>query len=407
MKNEEVSKKTNINNTHVPDKVYAFMIQSHHMLYELINCQEGDCVSVEVFDDVGVEHSNGSKDAIQLKSALSNRNPVSDKATDLWKTMYNWLISAESGELNPDKVKFVLFINVNKSGTIVSSFDSAKSHEDAVVAWGSAKKLFFDDEDQLKEIGEGYKSYVEYFFSEDKKDVACKIIEKFELKKCIENYSITVRKEFDKSGIPADIINPIYRGIIGWIDVKVTEMVEAGQPIVVSYIEYQKQLRALYREYNQKHSLMTHSEEPSDQEVQRELQKQRRYIEQLEIIDCDYTEKVEAINDYLRASIDRVIWAENGDISMQSLQSYETKLKRSWKLQKRMIMLEKKRESEEEQGRWIYYKCQEQKIEMDSVDVPEFFQNGCYHTLSDDLEIGWHPKYLEKIGKEKKIGGTS
>ena len=310
MKNEEVSKKTNINNTHVPDKVYAFMIQSHHMLYELINCQDGDCVSVEVFDDVGVEHSNGSKDAIQLKSALSNRNPVSDKATDLWKTMYNWLISAESGELNPDKVKFVLFINVNKSGTIVSSFDSAKSYEDAVCAWDKAKELFYDDNGKLKEIGEEYKAYVEYFFSKDKKDVVCKIIENFELKKCIENYSITVRKEFDKSGIPADIIDPIYIGIIGWIDVKVTQMVEAGQPVVIPYIEYQKQLRALYREYNQKHSLMTHSVEPSAQEVQREIQKQRRYIEQLEIIDCDYTEKVEAINDYLRASIDRAIWAD-------------------------------------------------------------------------------------------------
>lgn len=51
----------------MPDKVYAFMIQSHHMLYELLNCKDGDSVSVEVFDDVGVEHEDGSKDAIQLK----------------------------------------------------------------------------------------------------------------------------------------------------------------------------------------------------------------------------------------------------------------------------------------------------------------------------------------------------
>lgn len=77
-----------LSNTHVPDKVYAYMIQSHHMLYELLNCEKGDSVSVEVFDDVGVEHPDGSRDAIQLKSALSNRNPVSNKAIDLWKTLY-------------------------------------------------------------------------------------------------------------------------------------------------------------------------------------------------------------------------------------------------------------------------------------------------------------------------------
>ena len=41
----------------------------------------------------------------------------------------------------------------------------------------------------------------------------------------------------------------------------------------------------------------------------------------------------------------------NGDISMQSLKSYETTLKRTWELQKRMVMLEKKKESAEEQGK--------------------------------------------------------
>lgn len=361
MGSKKTSEKTNIINTHVPDKVYAFMMQSHYMLYELLNCEKGDYVSVEVFDDVGVEHADGSRDAIQLKSALSNRNPVSNKAVDLWKTMYNWLISVESGELDLDNTKYILFINVDKGGDIVDSFHSAKSQNNAIEAWDKAKEYFYDDQGDLKEIGEEYRKYIEYFFENEKKELAVKIIEKFELKRCIDNYTVTVRKEFNKSGIPEDIINPIYIGIIGWIDVKVTKMVEDNVPIVISQEEYQRQLRALYREYNQRHSLMTHSIAPSDQEIQTEFQKKRVYIEQLDIIDCDYTEKVEAINDYLRAAIDRTTWAQNGDISMQSLQTYESNLERTWKLQKRMILLEKKNDSPEEQGRWIYYKCQEKK----------------------------------------------
>ena len=73
MSDSKDNKITDIKNTHVPDKVYAYMIQSHHMLYELVDCNKGDVVSVEVFDDVGVEHEDGSRDAIQLKSALSKR----------------------------------------------------------------------------------------------------------------------------------------------------------------------------------------------------------------------------------------------------------------------------------------------------------------------------------------------
>lgn len=173
----EVIKKTNIEKTHVPDKVYAFMIQSHHMLYELLNCKDGDSVSVEVFDDVGVEHEDGSKDAIQLKSALSNRNPVSNKAADLWKTMYNWLISVEAGVFDPGKVKFILFLNVNKQGTIVNGFHLAERYDEAVLAWKNARREFYNEKGILKEIGEEYKKYIEYFFVQGRMEMACKIIQ--------------------------------------------------------------------------------------------------------------------------------------------------------------------------------------------------------------------------------------
>lgn len=55
-------------------------------------------VSIEKFDDVGVENGDEKK-AIQTKSALSDRNPVSDRAVDLWKTLYNWLIALKEREL--------------------------------------------------------------------------------------------------------------------------------------------------------------------------------------------------------------------------------------------------------------------------------------------------------------------
>lgn len=400
MGNENAIKKVNISNTHVPDKVYAYMIQSHHMLYELLNCKKGDIVSVEVFDDVGVEHLDGSRDAIQLKSALSKRNPVSNRAVDLWKTMYNWLIAIETGELDSENTKYVLFINVNKKGTIVDIFQSAKSREEAIEAWDNTKSLFYDENGELKEIGEECRKYIEYFYKAEKKEFSVKIIEKFEYKNCIEDYTITVRNEFNKSEIPEDIIDPIYKGVIGWIDIEVTKMVEAGLPIVISLEDYKKQLRALYREYNQKHSLMAHSLEPGNQEIEQELQKKKVYIEQLDIIDCDYTEKIEAINDYLRATIDRATWAENGDISIQSIEKYEFDLIRTWNLQKKIVMLEKMSESSEKQGKMIYYKCQDKDVHMDSMYVPSFFKNGCYHALANTLEIGWHPQYLELLKGE-------
>lgn len=394
--------KTNIKNTHVPDKMYAYLIQAHHMLYELLDCKKGDFVSVEVFEDVGVEDADGSRKAVQIKSALSDRNPVSDKSTDLWKTMYNWLLAVESGELNIDTVKFCIFINVNKTGAIVSKFAGASTFEEAVSAWEIARRDFFSDDGTIKEMGEGCKDYILYFFDVARKINACGIIQRFSFEKCIENHSETVRNKFESIGIPNDIVDPVYRGVIGWIDTTVAKLVENKLPIIISYEDYQRQLGTLYREYNQKHSLMPYSQKPSEEAIQAELQEQRTYIEQLDIIDCEYTEKVEAINDYLRAAIDRTQWADGGYVSMRSLMAYNAELVRTWNLFKRMVLLEKKEVVPEEQGRLIYYKCQEKEINMDAMSVPQFFKNGCYHSLANSLDIGWHPSYKELIKEKTK-----
>jgi len=94
-------------NTHVPDKVYAYSLQVRHALYELQNCSSNDIVSVEVLEDVAIEKSDGTVNAIQLKSVLSNNNPISNRAKDLWKTLYNWLLSVTNHELDVHNTKFV------------------------------------------------------------------------------------------------------------------------------------------------------------------------------------------------------------------------------------------------------------------------------------------------------------
>lgn len=48
-------KAVTITNTHVPDKLYGYGLQVRQMLYELLNCGIDCVVSVEKFDDVGVE----------------------------------------------------------------------------------------------------------------------------------------------------------------------------------------------------------------------------------------------------------------------------------------------------------------------------------------------------------------
>lgn len=92
------NKKNVSDNTHAAENLYGYGLQVRQMLYELLNCEKDCTVSVEKFDDVGVENDM-TKKAIQTKSALSSRNPISNMSVDLWKTLYNWLNALIENEL--------------------------------------------------------------------------------------------------------------------------------------------------------------------------------------------------------------------------------------------------------------------------------------------------------------------
>ncbi|MEJ9210699.1 hypothetical protein P4S76_04400, partial [Bacillus smithii] len=164
---------TKLSNTHVPDKVYSYSLQVRHALYELLNCKGTDTVSIEVFDDVAVEKDDNCIEAIQLKSVLSKNNPVSDRSVDLWKTLYNWLLAVNEGELNPDKTVFKLVVTANRNGNIVNLFSNADSIEMAKKMWEEARLKFYDNNGNEKNLSETNALYVRYFFDPINKNAAC------------------------------------------------------------------------------------------------------------------------------------------------------------------------------------------------------------------------------------------
>lgn len=395
-----MANKFNLKNTHVPDKVYAYMIQAFHMLYALISCQNDDIVSMEVFDDVGINRAKNQVEAIQIKSVTSEHNPVSDKSVDLWKTFYNWLMGVKAGEIPVEKTLFKLFITVNKSGTIIKEFNDAKNNTEANSAWEKSKNSFFENGTIKKDIPDTYKTYVEAFYAEENKTNSVMIIERFYLETCNQVYSDFVKEEAKKLRIPSDIFSPIFEAILGWINLQIATCVENNKNILIKYDDFAKELSVLYREYNQKYSLRSVTQKPSDGQIEDEFQKQKTYLEQLEIIDSEYEDKIEAINDYLTALGDRVKWGLDGKVSVQQMEAYEKSLLKHWRNKKRINDIEYNSLDEEKSGRLLYWKCLDSKIDMETCYVPPSFYNGCLHALSDSLKIGWHPRYNDILKEE-------
>lgn len=398
----DTKKEVEISNTHVPDKLYGYGMQVRQMLYELLRCEVDAVVSVEKFDDVGVETLE-SKEAIQTKSALSDRNPVSDKAVDLWKTLHNWMIALKSGELDIDRTLFTLVINVDKSGTIISAINDAKNQIEALKAYGYIKKYFCDQNGQYVTQSKSINHYVETFLDEENSQYALSIIEKFKLVVMNEGHTVEVYKEFKaKTYLPMDIQELVFDKMLGWIDRITASQIEKGATMQISKEDFQKELILTQTLVNQNKCLAELAPQPTNKEIEIQQNKFKTYIKQLKLIDLDYDDQLIAINDYLKAANNRTLWASKGDINEEMMNQYFDDLKSRWKTKKNIVEIDKEDWEEIKRGKYLYNLCQDEDVNMGIIVTPRFFKNGCYHELADIQQIGWHPNYKQKLKEDEK-----
>ncbi len=87
----------------VPDSYRGFSLQATRFLFYLLKAKQDDIISLEYFEDVGVEELDGTILAEQDKSYLSS-NPLSDRSVVFWKTFRNWVDAADTGYTGPRKM---------------------------------------------------------------------------------------------------------------------------------------------------------------------------------------------------------------------------------------------------------------------------------------------------------------
>ena len=395
-------KEVTIANTHVPDKLYGYGLQVRQMLYELLNCGIDSVVSVEKFDDVGVENGD-EKTAIQTKSALSDRNPVSDRAVDLWKTLYNWLIALKENELPLNSTLFTLVINVNKSGNIVTWLNQVRNDKEAEDAYKRIRGVFTGEDGKYIQQSESINNYIVTFFAEENKKYAVYIIEKFKLVVMDEGHTNKIYDEFRaKTYLPSDIQQLMFDKMLGWIDKTTALQIENGQIMQIAKTSFNNELTLVQTLVNQNKCLIELAPNPTKAEIDFQKNEYKTYIMQLQIIDLDYDDQLTAINDYLKASVNRTRWAVKGDINEEILQHYYEDLEVRWKNKKNIIEMDKDEWEEAKRGRYLYYKCQDEDVNMGIIVTPRSFKNGCYHELADQQQIGWHPKYKQKLKEDEK-----
>ncbi len=138
--------------------------------------------------------------------------------------------------------------------------------------------------------------------------------------------------------------------------------------------------------------------EPEDIDVESD---ERNFVEQLRLVGLTNQAIRIAIINYYRAYEQRSRWSRDGLVKPGELKSYLKKLEEEWETYYSLMSSgvdSSNPDQSKKIGREVYAKCQgDGAIPIRRDFNHPYVARGSYHTLADEMKIGWHPNYQEML----------
>lgn len=381
--------------SNAPGQFLGYAIQFPRVLFHLLEAGPGDIVCVEVLGDVATLTADGHLESEEDKSSINN-NPLTDKSTDLWKTFYNWITDINSGVINIHKTTFILYSNKSGRPGIVNTFNSATSKQEAENAILIAK-------DKLKDINKNHGIWKYYNVVVNQNEgLLVKVIQNFELQIGFGAGFDDIQKALVRKHLPIHQIPFVLKSISGWLQKELTEIIAAGQPARVKWEDFDRQVKVLFDRARRLELIDFTLQEPiDDSDIRQQVKIHPCYLQQLDAIECDADDIIEAVSDFLRAKVNRDKWIENEIIDEDIASDFQVKLLLFWGNQKKKIELTERNLSKNKQGYLLLLECKNRQETIRDMHPPSSTIAGTYHALADEIVLGWHPDWKQLIKKGK------
>jgi len=388
--------------THVPGQYLGYSLQTTRCLAHLLNVKGmSNYVSLEVFEDVGVEDSEGNRIAEQNKSALES-NPVSDRAVGFWKTFYNWINAIEAGELDPEKTTFIIHVAQNKRTNIAKKFSAATTVEAAEAALNEAIVTLWGASPNYKlknKVAGTIREYVSKVFTTSR-PLICKLISRFTLEFGNESTHTKIRGLL-QTRVATELVEYVYLHALGWVKNYTDSLLEQSKLAIIPAREFYNNLNAYISRVNTRLVLESFVGAPDRAEIDSELARVRTFVRQLDLIEYNDVQKIKAVSNFLRASADRTEWSKLGLVHSSSFNEFEERLTNIWENEKTIIDITHIGLDDKKKGTLLCAKCCIAEVKLQGFSCPPHFTPGSFHSLADSPSdhplIGWHPNYNIKL----------
>ncbi len=371
---------------------------------------EIDFVSIETDDDVVSKLKSGQEISViyeQDKSSISKTNPFANANINLWKTLAIWLSIQKK---YPDEnARFVLATNkrVPTSSTVY------KIHKANFVSnYNPSNPVIESCYIELIQSGKKLKGTAKEIFDEISSDFS-----EEEFKSLLSKIILSADEYWpDRSKFKDEVrenlrvgsqvpFYSVYDKIFGWLVNTVIDKWASGEEATLRS-DLLIDIKDIYiREVMDRPFIEQAVSLIPVFEYERESQQHKLFIKQMELIESEDDDIIDAIDHFLRATKERDRWAENGMIPCKlDIDQLEDSIKQNWRRHSKKHILESKSKpalTKADIGNLIYIDASETSgYSLAGYPVTQPYTIlGSLHILSNNLDIGWHPDWKIELKK--------
>lgn len=389
-----------MSNHQATEQLLGYLYQVRYALALLLeNDNPNSQISIEKFDDVSFCEDGLPKQLIQLKHHVKCKGNLTDGSADLWRTLKVWIDGvSEAPDLLNETEFLIITTAIAPDGTAASCLKKDKMRN----VEGAYKKL---RDVCLESKNEDQKKYYQAFCETDQK-----IIKRLISKICvidgandIVNVERILKKQIRYSCLPK-FEDQVCERLEGWWYQKAIEALCSDTLIFVTQSQIRSIIVSISQEYSDDNLPIDNFDNGLLQENDLDAG-EKIFNEQLKLICLGKRHMQTALRDYYRAFKQRANWIRNELLYIDELERYEQRLIDEWEHAFAAMEdvlssnSEVKEEEKIKEGQRLFYDIEKKDIRIRPKCQEGFVMRGSYHILSNQLKVGWHIDFFERLNK--------
>ena len=380
------------------EQMLGYLYQIIYALYLLLKSDNPNLqISIEKFDDIAFSENDNPRKLIQLKHHKCKSGDLTNSSTDLWRTLNVWIETVtQSLDLLEETNFFIITTSQapDNSAAFYLKYNSERN----------TNKAF----DLLQETcttskNEKHKKYYQRFKETDK-DVIKKLIDHVYIideEPHINNIEGKIINEIKYSCLPK-FENEIFERLSGWWQKNMIDALCSEKPVYFTQSQVRSYIVSMSQEYSND-NLPIDVFDIDGLEMKDLCNSDKIFYKQLELICASSKRMKNSLSDYYRAFKQRANWVRDDLLYVNELEKYEARLIDEWNhaFTNMIEDLDEIPESSENdkirEGRNLLKQLENKDIRIRSKCEEAFVMRGSYHILANDLKVGWHADFEERL----------